>query len=96
MDQGAEDLHSYRELRRRRTAWLVVSGFFWGVTFIFVAGAAWSLLSPGSARGDGEPVVGLIWIGVSLLVALWTRWRARAGRGRIAELAGRAPQWLPS
>src|SRR3954447_15661425 len=56
MDLGAGDLREYWELqrlRRRRTGRLVVSGF---VCAFFVAGTAWSLLSPDYvvAQGSGK------------------------------------------
>ncbi|RSM47603.1 DUF3592 domain-containing protein [Amycolatopsis balhimycina DSM 5908] len=99
MNLGAGDLREYWELqrfRRRRTGWLVVSGFFWFVCAFFVTGTTWSLLSPDYVVADGELLLDFAYIGVPLAIAALTTRRVRAAGAAIGRLKAKTPLWLPS
>lgn len=89
-----------RRLWRKRTAWLVASGFFTFVFLLFVGGTTYALTASGYVWEEGELPIEIGVIAVSVALALFAGLRSQRLGTQAAELEDElCPHetlWLPS
>lgn len=92
----SQDYLKLLKLRTKRMTRLAACAVFGAVFVLFAAGAAWSLSVGDYPSKPGKLVTDLVIIAVSLVLAVFTGFRARAFGRRADALSATTPvSWLP-